>query len=138
MIEPFVLLQQMLKYTLFIEKKKRIRRRHLIRETMKNIQTLVKLSSWRTQIIDDIWPKPGRSSTMFKKFTHPTTKANAQENKLNSKIYCVNDGPDFTELLFRKYDFNEELARNYSKITKTLKVEPERRLAAGGALPSTP
>ena len=75
---------------------------------------------------------------MFKKLTHPTTKANAQENKLNSKIYCVNDGPDFTELLFRKYDFNEELVRNYSKITKTLRVEPERRLAAGGALSSIP
>ena len=45
MIEPFVLLQQMLKYTLFIEKKKRIRRKHLICEAMKNIQTLVKLSS---------------------------------------------------------------------------------------------
>ena len=44
MIEPFALLQQMLKYALFIEKK-RIRRKHLIRETMKNIQTLVKLSS---------------------------------------------------------------------------------------------
>jgi len=87
MIEPFVLLQQMLKYTLFIEKKKeRIRRKHLIRETMKDIQTLVKLSSWRTQIIDDIWPKPGRSSTMFKKLTHPTTKANAQENMQIEKI----------------------------------------------------
>ena len=105
---------------------------------MKNIHTLVKLSSWRTQIIDDIWPKPGRSSTMFKKLTHPTTKANAQENKLNSKIYYVNDGPDFVELLFRTYDFNEELVRNYFKITKTLKVEPERRLAAGGALSSIP
>ena len=58
---------------------------------------------------------------MFKKLTHPTTKANAQENKLNSKIYYVNDGPDFTEFPFRTYDFNEELVRNYSKITKTLK-----------------
>ena len=75
---------------------------------------------------------------MFKKLTHPTTKANAQENKLNSKICYVNDGPDFVELLFRKYDFNEELVRNYSKITKTLRVEPERRLAAGGALSSIP
>ena len=44
MIEHIVLLQQMLKYALFIEKK-RIRRKYLIRETMKNIQTLVKLSS---------------------------------------------------------------------------------------------
>ena len=75
---------------------------------------------------------------MFKKLTHPTTKANAQENKLNSKIYYVNDGPDFTDLLFGTYDFNEKLLRNYSKITKKLKVEPERRLAAGKALPSTP
>ena len=45
MSEPFVLFQQMLKYTLLIEKKKRMRRKHLIRETMKNMQTLVKLSS---------------------------------------------------------------------------------------------
>ena len=75
---------------------------------------------------------------MFKKLTHSTTKANAQENNLNSKICYVNDGPDFVELLFRTYDFNEELVRNYFKITKTLRVEPEIRLAAGGALPSTP
>ena len=71
---------------------------------MKNIQTLVKLSSWRTQIIDDIWPKPGWSSTKFKKFTYPKkkqeTKAKAQENKQIAKftvwildqilqIYCL-------------------------------------------------
>ena len=87
MIEPFVLLQQMLKYTSLIEKKKeRTRGKHLIRETMKDIQTLVKLSSWRTHIIDDIWPKPGRSTTMFKKLTHPTTKAIAQENKQMAKF----------------------------------------------------
>ena len=106
---------------------------------MKDIQTLVKLSSWRTQIIDDIWPKPGRSSTMFKKLTHPTTKANAQENKQIAKFTIwMLDQILLLLLLFRTYHFNEELLRNYSKIIKKLKVEPERRLAAGGALPLTP
>ena len=46
MIEPFVLLQPNVEiYIVHRKKKRRIRRKHLIRETMKNIQTLVKLSS---------------------------------------------------------------------------------------------
>ena len=45
MIEPFVLLQPNVEIYIVHRKKKRIRRKHLIRETMKNIQTLVKLSS---------------------------------------------------------------------------------------------
>ena len=58
-------------------------------------------------------PRCSRSSlTLQQKRTHK--KTSKQQNLL------CEYGPNFTELLFRTYDFNEELLRNYSKITKKL------------------
>ena len=80
-------------------------------------------------------PRSSRSLLTLKKTRN---KSEGTRKQANSKIYCVNTGPDFTDLLFRRYDCDEDLLRHYSKVNCQEAKGGGKASAASGALPSTP